>query len=178
VFLNRQADVRVDLRDARRFARRLHSVLGLRRRKFNVCFVSDQEIAALNKTYRGKRKATDVLSFPWQGRRGSRTSVPGGEFAEFLGEVVISVPTAQRNARTAGHSMRTEIRWLILHGVLHLLGHDHETDGGEMTSMELALRDLLDRDGRRGSRRGPHGPKLRSGSASDSTTGHGRAHST
>jgi len=65
------------------------------------------------------------------------------EFARFLGDVVISAPSARRNARTEGHATLNEIRWLILHGVLHLLGYDHDTDGGEMTALELALREKL-----------------------------------
>jgi probable rRNA maturation factor len=65
------------------------------------------------------------------------------EFAGFLGDVVISAEMARRNAVSAGHSTRCEIRWLILHGVLHLLGYDHETDDGEMTKLELSMRDRL-----------------------------------
>ena len=66
------------------------------------------------------------------------------EFAGFLGDVVISAESARRNARAAGHSTAREIRWLILHGVLHLLGYDHVTDQGEMNAVELALRERLD----------------------------------
>jgi rRNA maturation RNase YbeY len=65
------------------------------------------------------------------------------EFANFLGDVVISVETARRNAAAEGHSVLNEIRWLILHGVLHLLGYDHESDSGEMVALELALREKL-----------------------------------
>jgi len=72
------------------------------------------------------------------------------EFAAFLGDVVISVETAQRNACFEGHSTAAEIRWLILHGVLHLLGMDHETDHGEMESRELDLRARLGLNGPQG----------------------------
>jgi rRNA maturation RNase YbeY len=65
------------------------------------------------------------------------------EFKNFLGDIVISVDTAKRNARKEGHSTLNEIRWLILHGVLHLLGYDHERDHGEMTRLEHALRRRL-----------------------------------
>jgi len=65
------------------------------------------------------------------------------EFKYFLGDIVISVDAARRNAREEGHSTLNEIRWLILHGLLHLLGHDHERDQGEMTRLELALRSRL-----------------------------------
>jgi rRNA maturation RNase YbeY len=72
------------------------------------------------------------------------------EFRNLLGDVVISVQTARRNARREGHSTLNEIRWLILHGVLHLLGFDHERDRGEMTRQELALREQLGIAGSRG----------------------------
>jgi probable rRNA maturation factor len=65
------------------------------------------------------------------------------EFKNFLGDIVISVDTARRNARREGHSTLDEIRWLILHGLLHLLGYDHESDQGHMNKLELALRDRL-----------------------------------
>ena len=68
---------------------------------------------------------------------------PLHEFSGFLGDIVISARTARRNARAEGNSAANEIRWLILHGLLHLLGYDHETDGGEMTALELSLRDHL-----------------------------------
>jgi len=69
--------------------------------------------------------------------------VSNDEFRDFLGDIVISAPTARRNALAEGHSTDREIRWLILHGVLHLLGYDHETDHGEMTALELAMRERL-----------------------------------
>jgi probable rRNA maturation factor len=144
VILNRQSQVRVDLRDAQRFTDRLRKALPLGGRVFNVCFVSDREIARLNKAHRGRNRPTDVLSFPWQGSRDGALSRPGREFQQFLGDIAISARTARQNARAGKHSTRTEIRWLILHGVLHLLGYDHATDSGEMTALELALRDRLD----------------------------------
>lgn len=139
--MNRQSGTRVDLEDARRAAQRIRSILKLGRRDFNVCFVGDQEIARLNKTYRNKPRATDVLSFPWNA--GGRRTPGGREFEAFLGDIIISPRTAGRNARDEGHSLRTEIRWLMLHGVLHLMGYDHETDSGEMVALELTLRDRL-----------------------------------
>jgi probable rRNA maturation factor len=123
--------------------------------------VDDREIKRLNLLYRGKDRATDVLSFPWnaQPRQGStrprsKPARPGHanrsaqervalEFKNFLGDIVISVDTAKRNARQEGHSTLNEIRWLILHGLLHLLGYNHECDQGEMTRLELALRSRL-----------------------------------
>jgi probable rRNA maturation factor len=147
VILNRQTEVRVDLQDANRFARRLSRALRLRLQMFNVCFVSDREIARLNEIYRRKGNSTDVLSFPWKGTSGRGVSAPEHEFERFLGDIVISARTARSNARLEGHSIRAEIHWLILHGVLHLLGYDHETDRGEMTELELALRERLEERG-------------------------------
>jgi len=133
------------------FVRNLKRRLRLGTREFNICFVDDSAIRNLNSAYRGKDKATDVLAFPWnevdgplppEPRAPSRRGERGG-ITNFLGDVVISVETARRNACVEGHSTLNEIRWLILHGVLHLLGYDHEHDSGEMTALELALREQL-----------------------------------
>lgn len=85
---------------------------------------------ALNRDFRGKDATTDVLSFPGG-------STPDGEH---LGDVVISVPRARQQAAEAGHPVARELRVLLLHGLLHCLGHDHETDGGEMERLERRLR--------------------------------------
>jgi probable rRNA maturation factor len=107
-----------------------------------VALVSDARVRALNRTYRRKDYATDVLSFPTDGESGSRvesgfsrTTAP-----PFLGEIVIARGVARRQAREAGHGERTEWRVLALHGLLHLLGYDHETDRGEMVRLERRLR--------------------------------------
>jgi probable rRNA maturation factor len=139
----------------------LRRALGLGKRDCNVCLVNDREIRRLNTLFRGKERATDVLSFPWEGRqRRARSRTNRGrtrrrqtgsgpdaraklEFRNHLGDIVISVETAKRNARQEGHSTLNEIRWLILHGLLHLLGYDHESDQGEMIRLELALRTRL-----------------------------------
>jgi probable rRNA maturation factor len=123
--------------------------------------VDDRQIKRLNTLYLGKNRATDVLSFPWKAQESQPPPRPGSErarskytrrsaseraareFRNFLGDIVISVDTAKRNARKEGHSTLNEIRCLILHGVLHLLGYNHEEDHGEMTRLELALRSRL-----------------------------------
>jgi probable rRNA maturation factor len=92
-----------------------------------VAIVSDARIRALNRQYRRKDTATDVLSFPSEERG-------------FLGDVVIASGVAARQARAAGHSLRTELRVLALHGLLHLLGYDHERDDGRMARLERRLR--------------------------------------
>lgn len=89
-------------------------------------FVGDREMRRVNRQFRGKDKPTDVLSFP--GEEGH------------LGDILISVPTARRQAAGVGHETGRELRTLLLHGVLHCLGHDHETDGGEMERLERRLR--------------------------------------
>jgi probable rRNA maturation factor len=97
-----------------------------------VAVVSDARIRALNRTYRGVDQATDVLSFPG----GPRTPQSGS----FLGDIVIARGVARRQARAAAHSEGTEWRVLALHGLLHLLGFDHETDDGAMHRLERRLR--------------------------------------
>ena len=135
MILNRQRRMRLRLGEIGRFARRarreLHELRTSRceRSAFTVCLMDDRAIRALNARFRGRRKATDVLSFP-TGSRGNR----------FLGDIAISVDTARKNARREGHSLLEEIKLLILHGLLHLLGYDHETDKGRMTRKELRLR--------------------------------------
>jgi probable rRNA maturation factor len=92
-----------------------------------VAIVSDFRVRALNRQYRKKDEPTDVLSFP-----------AGG--GPYLGDVVIAAGVARRQARQAGHSLRTELRILALHGLLHLLGYDHERDDGQMARLERRLR--------------------------------------
>jgi probable rRNA maturation factor len=96
-----------------------------------IALVSDQRVRALNRTYRRQDYATDVLSFP----------NPQSPLRDpFLGEIVIARGVARRQARDAGHSERTELRVLALHGLLHLLGYDHEQDRGTMRRVERRLR--------------------------------------
>jgi len=125
VLLNRQRRRRVD-------AARVRRVLRGAARKLRVSgevalvLAGDRTLHRLNREYRGKDKPTDVLSFP-------------GEAAG-LGDIVISVPTAERNARRLGRTLPQEIDVLALHGFLHVLGYDHETDDGTMDRLEARLR--------------------------------------
>jgi probable rRNA maturation factor len=133
------------------FAQALRRHLRLGKRKFNICLMDDAAVRKLNFRYRGKDKATDVLSFSWDDVRSVPASCGVRQLGDrnrigtrdFIGEIMISVPAALRNAAGEGHSTLNEIRWLILHGALHLLGYDHENDSGEMTRLELALREQL-----------------------------------
>ena len=151
VFVNLQKRYIVRTASLLVFVRSLKRKLRREKSEFNVCFVDDDAIHRLNIAYRGINKATDILSFPWRdSETASRAALPAasrretpGESANFLGEVVISVESARRNAAIEGHATLTEIRWLILHGILHLLGYDHERDSGQMTALELELREEL-----------------------------------
>lgn len=96
---------------------------------FAVRFTGDRGIRRYNREYRDKDRPTDVLSFPGE------TTAEG----RHLGDVLVSVPTARRQAREAGCAAEEEIRRLILHGLLHCLGYDHETDDGTMNALEQRL---------------------------------------
>lgn len=100
---------------------------------FTVRFIGDRQMRHLNRAYRQRDTTTDVLSFPGQH--------DGPE--PHLGDVVVSVPTARRQAAAAGHSSRREVRVLILHGLLHCLGYDHEVDDGTMERVERDWRRRL-----------------------------------
>ena len=104
----------------------------------NVALVSDGEIRKLNRTYRGVDKTTDVLSFPDPPILPVQPVLP--ILPRRLGEIAIARGVARRQARAAGHSEATEWRVLALHGLLHLLGYDHEHDDGRMQRVERKLR--------------------------------------
>ncbi len=146
MILNRQRAVRAARRPLESFLRRAKHELGVDEAGLTVCLVSDAEIARMNETFRKKRGPTDVLSFPMVARRrpirlrrGSKAIKAG----EYLGDIAISPATAQRYARKNGRKLSSELQVLILHGVLHLLGYDHETDSGEMDRIERKLRKRL-----------------------------------
>lgn len=106
-----------------------------------VALVSDRRMRALNRMFRGRDYATDVLSFPV----GNPSTRPGGartslDEAATLGDIVIATGVAARQAREHGHALGTEFRVLALHGLLHLLGYDHEEDAGRMARAEARLR--------------------------------------
>jgi probable rRNA maturation factor len=102
------------------------------RGQVTVLLTTDGAVRRLNRQFRGKNKATDVLSFP------AAPTVP-----EIAGDLAISVPTARRQAAERGHALVTEIKVLILHGLLHLAGYDHEKDEGQMLRRERTLRAKL-----------------------------------
>ena len=119
------------LRALTAFLRKAQAAVRLRG-EVTVLLTSDEQIRRLNRQFRGKNKATDVLSFP---------AAPGPE--KLAGDLAISVPTALRQAVACGHSLGTEIKVLMLHGLLHLAGYDHEADEGQMERRERILRARL-----------------------------------
>jgi probable rRNA maturation factor len=112
-----------------RFLNRARTAVGLEG-EVHVLLADDATLKRLNKTFRGKNVATDVLSFPAGEANGSGVA----------GDLAISLETAARQAVRFGHSLRDEVRVLLLHGVLHLAGFDHEADAGEMAAREAELR--------------------------------------
>jgi len=138
MILNRQNRVRIQQAGLGRFEARLLRELKLSGRELTVCFVDDREIARLNKKFRGKAKPTDVLSFPAEGNTSARFPAQKGK--EYLGDIAIAPETARRNAQREGRSLDDELRVLMLHGALHLMGYDHETDNGQMERKEMRLR--------------------------------------
>jgi probable rRNA maturation factor len=112
-------------RDIGSFVRKVLLALQHEIRDVSVALVDDKTMRTLNRKFRHKNKTTDVLTFP----------------GEESCEIVISVDQARRQAHDEKHSLATELRYLLLHGVLHALGYDHETDHGEMNALELELRD-------------------------------------
>ncbi len=109
-----------------RFASRARRAAGLRG-EVNVLVTGDAEVRRLNRQFRRHDEPTDVLSFPGAGQ-------------EVAGDIAISAATASRNARRLGHSTADELKVLLLHGLLHLAGYDHEHDQGEMARKEQRLR--------------------------------------
>jgi probable rRNA maturation factor len=104
-----------------------------------VLLTTDNSIRRLNRQFRGKNKATDVLSFPAAAMAGPDGAGPD----KVAGDLAISVPRSRKQAVEQGHSLSMEIKVLILHGLLHLAGYDHETDQGEMARCERILRSRL-----------------------------------
>lgn len=136
--LNRQKLARIDKRRVQRLADATLAALDKNGWNLTVAFVDDRSIRELNRRFRGKDRATDVLSFTSEvdGESASVVRLTG----KHLGDIVISAETARKQAREASHSLAREIDELAIHGVLHLCGYDHESDDGEMNRLELRLR--------------------------------------
>jgi probable rRNA maturation factor len=159
---NRQHKVRIAMRDLEGFLLRVKRELRVGRSDVTVCLVGDAEMARMNQKFRKKPGPTDVLSFPasasplfsvssavsalkstrFPSRFVSRAPTAGRE-VQYLGDIAIAPGVARRYARKHGRTLDSELRVLILHGVLHLLGYDHETDDGEMDRIEQKMRRRL-----------------------------------
>lgn len=137
IIVNLQRKVTIDTEPFLKFADNIRGGTSeAHGRTFSVAFVSDRRMKELNKFFRGKDSTTDVLSFPHE----------PDEFdpdISNLGDIVVSVEQAQKQAKENGLTLEHEIKQLILHGLLHLCGYDHETDNGEMDRRELKLREKL-----------------------------------
>jgi len=143
MILNRQRTVRVARPALESFLRRVREQLGLGKADLTICLVSDAEIARMNEAFRKKKGPTDVLSFPAAKRRKLLPLSARPRRDGFLGDIAISPATARRNAKKYGRTLPEELQILMLHGVLHLLGYDHETDRGKMKRIEQRLRRRL-----------------------------------
>jgi len=150
---NHQRRVRVALAPLERYCQQLRRLLKLPLDTAAVRLVSDPRMARWNRVYRAEHASTDVLSFPsGDGRKHNRNRFRGSlrrgasfhrAELQYLGDIAISPLVAQRNARRFGRTLTQELKILILHGMLHLLGYDHETDRGEMERLENRLRRRL-----------------------------------
>ena len=155
MILNRQRGVRVALAPLRKFLGIVLGTLQLQKADVTVCLVRDAEMARMNHAFRKKQGPTDVLSFPSyekrdpilrvQASRNTRATLrrprrPRQSRRTYLGDIAIAPAVARRNAKRDGRALQNELRVLILHGVLHLLGYDHETDQGQMERLEKRLR--------------------------------------
>lgn len=149
--LNRQKRIRVRIRALDDFLHRATALLGLPNDAATLCLVTDMQIARWNRAYRGKQRPTDVLSFPVNTHKPNgkdKTSVSSksphaSRQNEYLGDIAIAPAVARRNARSLGRSFDQEMCILALHGLLHLMGYDHETDNGAMERLESRLRQRL-----------------------------------
>ena len=133
--VNRQRKVRIDPEHWLSFSEKALSAIRKKSGHATIAFVSDRQIKELNRQFRGIDKATDVLSFP----AGDETT---GETTN-LGDIAISLERAAIQAKENQLTFDQEIAQLILHGLLHLCGYDHDTDKGEMNRIEIKLREKL-----------------------------------
>ncbi len=133
---NRQRKFKLNVASAKRSARLILEVLGKENAALSLLFVNDRAIQKFNQKFRKINKPTDVLSFPM----GVSRVHPG---VNILGDIVISLETAQKQAESLGHSLKREVGFLLVHGILHLLGWDHERSPQEAKKMYKKQREIL-----------------------------------
>jgi probable rRNA maturation factor len=109
----------------------------------SIAFLDDDAMRELNKRFRRKDKVTDVLTFPADDSYIDDSYGDPSEPGRPLGDIVIGLDQARRQAADEKHSLATEVRYLILHGILHAIGYDHETDNGEMNALEVEVREIV-----------------------------------
>jgi len=154
MILNRQRQVRISMENLEKFSAKVRKLLKIPAEAVAICLVSSADIAKWNRAYRGKNKPTDVLSFttdepsvkPRIGKLlRNRTAAKSSEGAAmpYWGDIAIAPAIARQNARRFGREFNDEMCILILHGILHLMGYDHETDNGQMERREMRLRRKL-----------------------------------
>ena len=161
--INNQRKIKLDWQIFQIFAEKAISQIDEAENKSaTIAFVSDRKMRELNKTFRGKNSTTDVLSFPFEpdeflsepsaladGLSVDDSNVEAhppapADGSDFLGDIVISLEQANKQSAENNLTLELEIKQLILHGILHLCGYDHETDDGEMNARELELRESLE----------------------------------
>jgi len=141
--IHMQSQIRCIAFDQARLERSAQSILsdlGETSAELGILFVGDRRMRGLNCRYRGKDRTTDVLAFAM---REARTPHVSRLMPDMLGDVVISVPTAWRQAKEAGRSLDEELAWLLVHGILHLCGYDHERSEKEARRMHRRERMIL-----------------------------------
>jgi probable rRNA maturation factor len=147
MILNRQRRIRLAIKALGIFSECVRRELGFPEESVTICFVSDPTIARMNRRFRNKQGPTDVLSFPTRRAKalgaGRFSGAKQRRWGRYVGDIVISPETARRYARRGTRSLTAELRVLILHGMIHLAGYDHEQDDGEMLRLERRLRRRL-----------------------------------
>ena len=129
----------MDTRKIKRAARKILSALGYEKHEVSIVLVGDEEITRLNRQYFHRRRPTNVIAFPMAG------GDPAAIHPEILGDVAISAETAKRQAMAVGGEPEEEVLFLMIHGLLHLVGYDHEGSPGERRKMEAKEEELYNR---------------------------------
>jgi probable rRNA maturation factor len=154
MILNRQRQVRISIDGLEKFSAKVRKLLRIPPDAVTICLVSSADIAKWNRAYRGKNKPTDVLSFTTDEpsvkqrigklpRKRTSAKSRAGDATPYWGDIAIAPAIGRQNARRLGREFNDEMRILILHGILHLMGYDHETDNGQMERREMRLRRQL-----------------------------------
>jgi rRNA maturation RNase YbeY len=134
---NRQRAVAIRTALVKRHVQHIIQYLGCTGQELSVVFVNDQRMQQLNRTYRQQDRTTNVLAFPQQ------PALQDGPASALLGDVIVSLPTAAREAHELRQSLEERVVYLILHGLLHLLGYDHERSSGERQRMAALEAEVL-----------------------------------